>query len=326
MACPRYRCRGRRPRTARCDDVKALSEAAPADISANSAAFRRLFDASRRRPRFYSGAMLSHRPVRPARAHRAASPRVGVRRVAGCACSPAGVPANADEPPRSAGRARRRPARPGPHARARQGRPHPGAARVEVVVGQLDPRLHLAACDGSSPICRRTCAYGASRRIGLRCKEGTTLWNVFLPITVKVYGRALVVPAGGAAGSVLADADLAEAEVDLAEEFTPTLVDAEQVVGRTLAQALKPGQALRQGHLKVAPVVRGRRDRQAGRRRRRLRARGRGPGAQQRHRRPAGPGPHRERPRRHRPADRRAPPGAGLVKAPRAPGELAKKL
>ena len=65
-----------------------------------------------------------------------------------------------------------------------------------------------------------------------------------------MWGRALVVPAGAAAGSVLADSDLADAEVDLAEEFTPVFVDKKLVVGRTLGQPLRPGQAVRQAHIK----------------------------------------------------------------------------
>ena len=70
-------------------------------------------------------------------------------------------------------------------------------------------------------------------------------------IVVKVWAKALVVPAGAAANSVVADADLADAEVDLAEESTPVFVDRKAVVGRTLAQSLRPGQAIRQGHVKT---------------------------------------------------------------------------
>ncbi len=125
-----------------------------------------------------------------------------------------------------------------------------GAARVEVVVGPLDPRLHLAPCERIEPYLPPNVRLWGKSRIGLRCKEGRTAWNVYLPIVVKVWGRALVVPAGAAAGSVLADGDLDEAEVDLAEEFTPAFVDRKLVVGRTLAQALRPGQALRQAHIK----------------------------------------------------------------------------
>ncbi len=127
----------------------------------------------------------------------------------------------------------------------------PGATRVDVTIGQLDPRLHLAPCQSIEPYIPSGVRLWGKARIGLRCKVGPTPWNVFLPITVKVWGRALVVPVGAVAGSTLTSADLAEAEVDLAEEFTPALVDAKLAVGRVLAQNLKPGQTLRQGHLKI---------------------------------------------------------------------------
>ena len=126
-----------------------------------------------------------------------------------------------------------------------------GAPRVEVTIGQLDPRLHLAPCQSIEPYLPAGVRLWGKARVGLRCKVGPTPWNVYLPITVKVWGRALVVPAGAVAGTVLTNADLAEAEVDLAEDFTPALVEPRLAVGRVLAQNLKPGQTLRQGHLKV---------------------------------------------------------------------------
>jgi flagella basal body P-ring formation protein FlgA len=124
-------------------------------------------------------------------------------------------------------------------------------ARIEVVVGALDPRLRLAPCDRIEPFLPAGTRLWGKSRIGLRCKEGRTNWSVYLPIVVKVWAKALVVPAGAAANSVVADADLAEAEVDLAEESTPVFVDRKAVVGRTLAQSLRPGQAIRQGHVKT---------------------------------------------------------------------------
>jgi len=126
----------------------------------------------------------------------------------------------------------------------------PATARVEVVVGQLDPRLHLAPCERIEPYLPSNVRLWGKSRIGLRCTQGRTAWNVYLPIVVKVWARALVVPAGAAAGSVLAESDLAEAEVDLAEEFTPAFHDKKLVAGRTVAQALRPGQAVRQAHIK----------------------------------------------------------------------------
>ena len=126
-----------------------------------------------------------------------------------------------------------------------------GAPRIEVAIGQLDPRLHLAPCQSIEPYVPVGMRLWGKARIGLRCKVGPTLWNVYLPVTVKVWGRALVVPAGAVAGSVLTSADLTEAEVDLAEEFTPAIVESRLAIGRVLAQNLKPGQTLRQAHLKV---------------------------------------------------------------------------
>ena len=130
------------------------------------------------------------------------------------------------------------------------GIPTAGVKRVEVVVGQLDPRLRLAPCQRVEPYLPANARLWGKSRIGLRCTQGTSNWNVYLPITVKAYGRALVAVNGATSGSVLKAGDIVEAEVDLAEEATPALVDSAQAVGRTLAQALRPGQSLRAGHLK----------------------------------------------------------------------------
>ena len=126
-----------------------------------------------------------------------------------------------------------------------------GSHRVEVVLGQLDGRLHLAPCQRVEPYLPVGMRLWGKARIGLRCKEGKVAWNVYLPITVKVYGPALVVPAGAVAGAIVGANDLAEAEVDLAEEASPAIVDAKQAEGRVLAQAIRPGQTLRQSQLKA---------------------------------------------------------------------------
>jgi flagella basal body P-ring formation protein FlgA len=126
----------------------------------------------------------------------------------------------------------------------------PGAPRIEVLVGQLDPRLRLAPCQRIEPYLPEGTRPWGKSRIGLRCTQGSVKWNVYLPITVKVYGRALIAANAVAAGSVVGPADVAQAEVDLAEDSSAPLVDADLVVGRTAARSLKAGQSLRAGHLK----------------------------------------------------------------------------
>ena len=127
----------------------------------------------------------------------------------------------------------------------------PGTPRVEVSVGQLDPRLRLAPCTQVQPYIPDGMRLWGKSRIGLRCLQGATRWTVYLPITVKVFGSALIATSGVASGSVLTAADLVPAEVDLAEDNSAPVVSTELAVGRTLARALKPGQSLRQSHLKA---------------------------------------------------------------------------
>jgi flagella basal body P-ring formation protein FlgA len=126
-----------------------------------------------------------------------------------------------------------------------------GVIRVDIQVGQLDPRLHLAPCQKVEPYLPSGARLWGKTRIGLRCVQGTTPWNVYLPITVKLYGRALVATAPLAVGAVVGADDVTQAEVDLAEDASVAVVDTQQVVGRTLARAVNPGQSVRQAHLKV---------------------------------------------------------------------------
>jgi flagella basal body P-ring formation protein FlgA len=128
---------------------------------------------------------------------------------------------------------------------ARAGAP----ARVEVEVGSLDPRLKLQPCARIEPkVPTGTRLWGPSR-IALRCVDGPTKWQVWLPITVKVFGPALVARAPLAAGASLHAGDFITAEVDLAAGRGDTFADTTALIGRTLAQPLGAGEALREPQL-----------------------------------------------------------------------------
>jgi len=126
----------------------------------------------------------------------------------------------------------------------------PGVTRVDVQVGQLDPRLRLAECQRVEPYLPPGVKLWGKARIGLRCKEGPTPWNVYLPLTIKVYAKALVTTGPIAANSVITAADVMQAEVDLAEDPSAAVTDSELIVGRTLARSVNAGQSLRQSHIK----------------------------------------------------------------------------
>lgn len=123
--------------------------------------------------------------------------------------------------------------------------------RVEVEVGSLDPRLKLAPCQEIQPYLPANARLWGKSRIGLRCASGPTRWNVFLPVTVKVYAKALVATRALPAGTVLAESDLAQEEVDLAEDSAVALVLPDQAVGRSLERPVAAGRSLRQSHLKA---------------------------------------------------------------------------
>lgn len=131
-----------------------------------------------------------------------------------------------------------------------------GAAplRAEVVVGQLDTRLRLAPCHKVEPhLPAGTRLWGRSR-IGLRCVDGPTRWNVFLPVTVKAWGPAWVLRQPVASGATLTQEDAEMAEVDWAEHSSNVLASPALWVGRQAAYNLPAGQALRQNMLRAAPA------------------------------------------------------------------------
>lgn len=122
--------------------------------------------------------------------------------------------------------------------------------RFDVVVGALDPRLKLAPCQRIEPYLPPGTRLWGKARIGLRCTQGVRAWNVYLPITVRVYGNALVAAQPLSAGALLREADLKLAEIDLAEAQGAVVTSAAVAVGRTLARPLAAGQGVRQTDLK----------------------------------------------------------------------------
>jgi flagellar basal body P-ring formation protein FlgA len=123
--------------------------------------------------------------------------------------------------------------------------------RVQVHVGQLDPRLRLAPCHQVQPYLPSTTRLWGPSRIGLRCTDAATRWNVFLPIRVDVFGPALVAHTPLPAGHVLGSDDLRLAEVNLAATPSAPLAREALAAGRTLARPLAAGQAVHAGDLRA---------------------------------------------------------------------------
>jgi flagella basal body P-ring formation protein FlgA len=126
--------------------------------------------------------------------------------------------------------------------------------RMEVKVGSLDSRLRLAACGNIEPYLPPGSRLWGRTRIGLRCIDGVSRWNVSLPITVNAFGKAWVIKSPLQSGAVIAQDDVVEAEVNWAEESSPVIRDQALWVGQVATRALTTGQTLRQGMVKPAQV------------------------------------------------------------------------
>ena len=129
-----------------------------------------------------------------------------------------------------------------------------GTLRPEVILGRLDPRLRLAACQRVEPYLPPGTRLWGRSRIGLRCLEGPVRWNVFLPVTVRAWGPAWVLRRPVAAGTVLTQEDADIAEIDWAEQHAVVLADTDRWVGQQAAYTLQAGQALRQNMVRPVPA------------------------------------------------------------------------
>lgn len=125
------------------------------------------------------------------------------------------------------------------------------AWRVELALGQLDPRLKLAPCDKVKAYMPAGVQMWGKTRVGLRCEQGPVRWNVFWPVTVKVWGQALVAAVPLRPGNPIEASDLRVAEVDLAEKTSPAVIRAADLVGRSVIRGVEAGQAIHQDDVKA---------------------------------------------------------------------------
>lgn len=129
-----------------------------------------------------------------------------------------------------------------------------GPLRMAVEVGSLDSRLKLAPCARVETYLPPGTRLWGKTRLGLRCLEGVSRWNVFLPVTISAFGPAWVIKGSVASGSVLTESDAMQTEVDWAEESSPIVSHPSQWVGQIASRALSTGQAIRQNAIRPMQV------------------------------------------------------------------------
>ncbi len=126
----------------------------------------------------------------------------------------------------------------------------PPEGRVDIVMGEADPRLRLAPCARVEPFLPAGQRLWGRSRLGLRCVQGPVKWSVSVPVQVRVFAPAWVAAQPLPAGTQLQAEQMQREDVELSALSSPAWVQAEPPQGRELARPLQAGEALRQLHLK----------------------------------------------------------------------------
>lgn len=127
-------------------------------------------------------------------------------------------------------------------------------SRIDVVVGAIDSRLQLAPCQRTEvflPPGRRFWGRGFA---GVRCLQGAT-WSINVPVTVRIYGPALVATRPLAPNAVVAEQDVRTAEVEWTRETQGVVLGVAQLEQRVLSRPVASGQPIPMAALRTAQVV-----------------------------------------------------------------------
>ena len=125
---------------------------------------------------------------------------------------------------------------------------------VEIIVGELDPRLNLAQCLRYEPFIPTGARLWGRTTLGVRCVEGAS-WSVFIPVQIKVFAPALVAARSILRGQALVPDDVRLERIELTQWPPGALAVADQVDGRLATRTIVAGEPLRRDLLRTAPVV-----------------------------------------------------------------------
>lgn len=141
-----------------------------------------------------------------------------------------------------------------PGGNAAAGQAAMAGLRVEVSIGRPGAGLRFAPCARIEPFLPPHARLWGRAYIGVRCTEGAS-WSTMVPVTVSVFGPALVAKLSLPAGA-MADADAFRiVEVDWTRGPGLPVTDPAQLANRSLGRPLAAGQVLRAGDLRVPQTI-----------------------------------------------------------------------
>jgi len=132
-------------------------------------------------------------------------------------------------------------------------RSQPGL-RAEITVGEIDPRLHLAPCEPTEAFLRPGARLWGRSFVGYRCLQHPG-WSISVPVSVRLYGPALVAGQPLPAMQAVSASALRRQEVEMTREPGGVVVDAAQLEDQVCTHGLEPGQPIPLNCLRAVPAV-----------------------------------------------------------------------
>jgi flagella basal body P-ring formation protein FlgA len=125
--------------------------------------------------------------------------------------------------------------------------------KVTITVGQVDPRMALAACPDPQAFQQPGARAWGKITVGVRCTAPS--WTVYIQAQVNVIAEYVAAAAPLAQGQPIDASQLAIVKGDLAALPNGIVTDMAQAIGRTPTISLPAGTPLRLDNLKSKPVV-----------------------------------------------------------------------
>jgi flagella basal body P-ring formation protein FlgA len=129
-----------------------------------------------------------------------------------------------------------------------------GASRIDISVGQPDPKLRLAPCERTEAFLRSGTRLWDRSFVGLRCVSGAH-WTISVPVQVRVYGTALVAARLLPSGQLISESDVRTEEVEWTHEPQGVARDFSQLQRRVPTRPIEAGQPIGLARLSDMPAV-----------------------------------------------------------------------
>lgn len=126
---------------------------------------------------------------------------------------------------------------------------------ISVTATRPDPRLHLGKCEKLETWLPSGNKLWGRASVGVRCRAPVS-WSIYVPVTVRVSGNALVAVRPIARGQTVEAQDVQSLLRDLTSYPGGVLTSPDQVAGKTAAATIQTGEVLRPEVLRSSPVVR----------------------------------------------------------------------